>query len=101
MRRGIIQLILLGYLLFCIYLVTLADINFKEVQNENWLIGANYMVGLVFCLPISIVVGLLPESGGLSSFQMNLILAIISGIFAVALVFYAQLLEYFENKRQR
>ena len=101
MRRRSVQLILLCYLFFCIYLVTFAGINLKEVQNENWFIGANYMVGLVLCLPMSILVGLLPENWELSTFQLNLILAIVTGVLAAVFVFYAQILECFENKRQR
>ena len=85
--------------MFCIYLVTFAGINFKEVQNEHWFISSNYMVGLVLCLPASFLFGLLPEGWNPSAFQSNLIVAVFSVALAAAFVFYGNILAYFEKKK--
>ncbi|HPE81018.1 MAG TPA: hypothetical protein PKZ35_13555 [Gammaproteobacteria bacterium] len=85
--------------MFCIYLVTFAGINFKEVQNENWFISSNYMVGLILCLPAAFILGLMPESWNPSAFQSNLFVAFISVALAAAFVFYGSILAFFEKRK--
>jgi hypothetical protein len=100
MATRIFQFALLGYLAFCIYLVTFSGINFKEVQNANWFISSNYMVGFVLCLPAAFLFGLLPEAWNPSAFQSNLIVAIFYVALAAVFVFYSNILAYFEKRKR-
>ncbi|MCG8108597.1 MAG: hypothetical protein N0E59_16855 [Candidatus Thiodiazotropha taylori] len=89
MKKRIIQVLLLTYLLICIYLVTFADIDFKELQNENWIINISYMVGLFLCAPVGLILGFAPQSWNPSVFVSNLIVAVSSALLVLAIVFYA------------
>ena len=72
----------------CIYLVTFAEIDFKELQNENWFIQISYMVGLFLCAPVGFILGFAPKSWNPSVFVSNLLVAGFSALLVFAIVFY-------------
>jgi len=87
MKTKIIQFIVFAYLLFCIYLVTLAEISFNELHYENWFIQTNYVIGMLVCTPAGLLLSLVPEEWGLDSSTSNFLLAFSSAALVALVVF--------------
>ncbi|MES9944250.1 MAG: hypothetical protein ABW080_04750 [Candidatus Thiodiazotropha sp.] len=99
MTKRIFQISALVYLLLCIYLVTFAGMDFKELQNENWFLRSSYMIGLLVCAPVGLVLGLAPESWNPGVFISNLVVAIPSALLVITIVFYVNLMKYLKKSR--
>ena len=96
-----IQIAILAYMYFCVYLVTFSGINVKEVQLESWFVEINYMIGVILCTPATFLLSLVPESLEVSSVILSALTAAISVALIAVIVFYAQILSLFENKSEK
>jgi hypothetical protein len=99
MNKIIFQISLVAFLLFCIYLTTFAEIDFKELQNENLFIRIGYTIGLFVCAPVGLLLGLAPESWNPGVFISNLVIAAPSALAVIAVVFHRIILRFLKRAR--
>jgi hypothetical protein len=95
-KKVTIKITVLFILLCCVFLVSFADIDFKELQNEAWFIQIGYMIGFVLVLPAIGVCQIIPDKMLSVGYASSLCIFVIGLLMSLLVVFFSKVLAWLE-----
>ncbi len=99
MSQGkISKMAVLLFLLWCVYLISFAEIDFKGIHHEAWYIQIGYFVGFIVVLPAIGICAFLPEGWLVADSSAAVCIAAVGGLMALLIVFYPNVLDWIEQR---
>ena len=95
-KKATIKVTVLVILLCCVYLISFADIDYKELQSEAWYIQIGYMIGFVLVLPAIGLCQIIPDKMLAVGYVSSLCVLVIGLLMALLVVFFSKVLAWLE-----